>query len=90
MKHKLVMLLLGAVTATVSACADHPGRIAVNSDKAAVTSILLIGDTGYDYDWLEQDDYEDKFTAREFVIKELDDWLEDKLPVHEFRLTPMH
>ncbi len=56
----------------------------------SATSILLIGDTGYDYDWLEQDDYDDKFTGREFVMKELDDWIEDKLPIENFAIPPMH
>jgi hypothetical protein len=90
MKCRLVLMLLpAAATLAVSACAGQPGR-AANGEQGKVTSILLIGDTGYDYDWLEQDDYDEKFTAREFVIKELDDWLEDKLPIHEFRLPPMH
>lgn len=59
-------------------------------EPAERISILLFGDTGYDYDWLEEDDYEDRFTAREFVIDELDDWIEDKRPIGEFRLPPMH
>jgi hypothetical protein len=53
-------------------------------------SILAFGDTGYDYDWLEDDDYEDAFTAREFVINELDDWIEDHRPIEEFAIPPMH
>lgn len=53
-------------------------------------SILLFGDTGYDYDWLEQEDYENPLTGREFVINELGDWLEDHRPIEEFDLPPMH
>lgn len=59
-------------------------------EPAERVSILLFGDTGYDYDWLDEDDHEDRFTAREFVIDELDDWIEDKRPLGEFRLPPMH
>jgi hypothetical protein len=51
------MLLPAAATLAVSACAGQPGR-AANGEQGKVTSILLIGDTGYDYDWLEQDDYD--------------------------------
>src|SRR5690606_34232516 len=46
--------------------------------------------TGYDYDYLEPDDYEDAFTDREFIIHELDDWIEDHRPIQEFRIPPMH
>lgn len=53
-------------------------------------SILLFGDTGYDYGWLEPDDYAEPLTAREFVINELDDWIEDNRPIEEFRIPPMH
>jgi hypothetical protein len=79
-----------AAAIALAACANAPdnGGVAPPADDA--TSILLVGDTGYDYDWLEQDDYEDKFTGREFIVNELDDWIEDKLPIGEFRLPPMH
>ena len=79
-----------AGTATPAADAAAPSAAGAAEPGAGATSILLIGDTGYDYDWLEADDYEDRFTAREFIIDELDDWLEDKLPPDEFRLPPMH
>jgi hypothetical protein len=83
-----------AAAIALAACANAPdnGSVAPPGPDAAgdATSILLIGDTGYDYDWLEQDDYQDKFTGREFIVNELDDWIEDKLPINEFRLPPMH
>jgi hypothetical protein len=50
----------------------------------------LFGDTGYDYDWLEPGDHKNPLSGRQFVIKELDDWLEDNLPIEEFALPPMH
>jgi hypothetical protein len=53
-------------------------------------SILVFGDTGYDYDYLEEDDYENPLTGREFILHELDDWIEDKRPIEEFRIPPMH
>ncbi len=56
---------------------------------AKPVSILLFGDTGYDPDWPDPDDFEDKFTGREFIVSELDDWIEDKRPIDEFDLPPM-
>ncbi|MEX2124110.1 MAG: metallophosphoesterase [Woeseia sp.] len=60
------------------------------SSGFAPVSILMFGDTGYDYDWLEEDDYEDAFTGREFIINELDDWIEDYQPIEAFAIPPMH
>jgi tartrate-resistant acid phosphatase type 5 len=59
-------------------------------DSRAPISILVFGDTGYDYNWLEAEDYENAFTGREFVIYELDDWIEDNLPIEDFDPPPMH
>lgn len=73
--------------ATLAGCTISPVTAVHQADG---TSILLIGDTGYDYDWLDTDDYAERFTGREFVIDELDDWLEDKLPIEAFALPPMH
>lgn len=75
--------------ALLAACAAGSNARAPASESEA-TSILLFGDTGYDYDWLDQDDYDDAFTGREFVIDELDDWIEDKRPIEDFRIPPMH
>jgi hypothetical protein len=58
-----------------------------NSDAV---SLLLLGDTGYHYDWLEQDEDTQASGAREFVIEALDDWIEKNRPIEEFRLPPMH
>ena len=95
---RLAQIGLPLAAAALAACVSGPDSVqgtAVDAQSAAqsgetATSILLIGDTGYDYDWLEQDDYEDRFTGREFIVNELDDWIEDKLPIAEFRLPPMH
>lgn len=64
--------------------------ILTTPDSRAPISILVFGDTGYDYNWLETEDYENAFTGREFVIYELDDWLEDNLPIEDFDPPPMH
>ncbi len=94
---RLAQIGLPLAAAALAACVSGPDSVPGTAAEAQSgaqagesTSILLIGDTGYDYDWLEQDDYEDRFTGREFIVNELDDWIEDKLPIAEFRLPPMH
>lgn len=80
-----------SIAILLAACGrEAPPAPAAAVDSDVAISILLFGDTGYDYDWLEQEDYDDAFTGREFVINELDDWLEDNLPIEEFDLPPMH
>lgn len=77
------LVLLCGCAAQIETAPSTPGAF-------EPVSILVIGDTGYDYDYLEADDYEDAFTGREFIVNELDDWIEDKRPIGEFRIPPMH
>lgn len=72
--------------ALLAACSGIPA----SPDAQAPLSILVFGDTGYDYDWLEAEDHENAFTGREFFIYELDDWIEDNLPIEDFNPPPMH
>ena len=76
------------VPVLLSGCATVSGPD--TTDAFEPVSILLFGDTGYDYEWLEEGDYEDAFTGREFVIEELDDWIEKHRPIEEFAIPPMH
>ncbi len=79
-------LFAAAAALLLAACAvEMPA-----ADAFRPVSILAFGDTGYDYDYLEAGDYEDAFTGREFIIHELDDWIEDHRPIEQFRLPPMH
>lgn len=78
------------ITVLLCACAaGEPPEAGPPADAPSV-SILVFGDTGYDYDWLDADDYEDRFTGREFILDELDDWIEDNRPIQEFEFPPMH
>jgi hypothetical protein len=52
--------------------------------------VLVFGDSGYDYDWLGASASAHPRSAREFVLHELDDWLEKGRPVEEFQLPVMH
>lgn len=88
-----------AIATALCACTPDAGPpTAPESSATAVTeavtatpatSVLLFGDTGYDYRWPDPDDFEDKFSGRDFIINELDDWIEDKRPIEEFDLPPM-
>lgn len=89
MKIRPRRMLAAAVPLLLAACAlESPG--APSAEAFEPVSILAFGDTGYDYDYLEAEDYEDAFTGREFIIHELDDWIEDHRPIEDFRLPPMH
>lgn len=79
--------LIAALPFLLAGCA---GTQPATEPASAPVSILLFGDTGYDYDYLEPEDYEQPLTGRAFVIDELDDWIEDHRPIEEFRLPPMH
>lgn len=88
------------IAATLCACtpeagpppAPEPSAAAVSEaiTEEPVTSVLLFGDTGYDYHWPDPDDFEDKFSGRDFIVSELDDWIGDRQPIDEFDLPPMH
>ena len=78
-------LIVPAVACALAAC----GGAGPQAEGEAV-SILLFGDTGYDYDWLGQDDYEEAYTGREFILAELDDWIEENHPIEDFEFPPMH
>ena len=79
-------LLRTGVCALLCGCVVQPEP----AGGSRPVSILLFGDTGYDYDWLDEGDHEDAFTGREFVIDELDGWIEDHRPIEEFAIPPMH
>jgi tartrate-resistant acid phosphatase type 5 len=74
----------------LAGCATGVDRAQEAQPAFQPVSILVFGDTGYDYDYLEEEDYEQPLTGREFIIHELDDWIEDQRPIEEFRIPPMH
>jgi hypothetical protein len=77
-----------ALALLLSGCAAIPGAETTNGFEPV--SILLLGDAGYDYGWLDEGDHEDALTGREFVLEELEDWLEKHRPIEEFAIPPMH
>lgn len=82
---RLAAICLSVAAAAVAADSGPPGE---GVPKAV--SVLLLGDTGYDYGWLEAEDLDSPLDVRAFAVAELDDWLEDGRPIDEFRLPPMH
>jgi hypothetical protein len=79
-----LVLLLPACT-SVDVAPTPPAARASSS-----ASILVFGDTGYHYDYLEPEDYETVVTEQQFTAKEREDWIEDKRPIEELAYPPMY
>lgn len=76
------------IAAVCGACSVAPAPAEQPTDSRV--HILVFGDTGYDYDWLEAEDHEQPLDGRSYIVAELDDWIEDGRPIGEFRLSPFH
>src|SRR5687767_5637968 len=70
-------LLLSATLLSCTSVDVDPPKQAV---RAPDVSILVFGDSGYHYDYLEAEDYEIVVTEENFKAKERRDWIEDKRP----------
>lgn len=82
--------LITCLLVLLAGCAGRPENGATNTTSTEPVSIVVFGDTGYDYAYLEPDDYAEPLTGREFIENELDDWIEDQRPIEEFEIPPMH
>lgn len=76
------MVLLHACTSTVQ---PEPARTATFPE----VRILLYGDSGYDLNYPDQDDFEELFTREQYLQSEWNDWVEDNRPIDEFEPRPM-
>ncbi len=85
---RFIMVALCATT-LASACA-HKAERAADVEGKPQLNILVFGDSGYSYDWLDKEDHAMPLDARSYIIAQLDDWIEDKRPIEEFRIGPMH
>lgn len=79
----VVFLCAAACTALQSAREPAPARV-------SPVTLLVFGDTGYHYDYLEKEDYEAVVTEAQFRAKERQDWIEDKRPIEELDFPPMY
>ncbi len=79
-------LALGAVLAAACTSVEAPSGDLARA-PAAVT-MLVFGDSGYHYDYLEPEDYETVVSEQEFLDKERLDWIEDKRPIEELAYPP--
>lgn len=77
-------LFLIASLAVAGCSSDSPEPI----EPAPQVNVLIFGDSGYDLNYPDQDDYVDLFSAEEYHQAELDDWIEDKRPIDEFEARP--
>src|SRR5262249_57783892 len=78
----VVLLCAAACTALQSGRAPAPARV-------SPVTLLVFGDTGYHYDYLEKEDYEAVVTEAQFLAKERQDWIEEKRPIEEIAFPPM-
>ena len=60
------------------------------SKAPASVSMLVFGDSGYHYDYLDAEDYEIVVTEESFKAEERRDWIDDKRPIEELAYPPMY
>ncbi|WP_157994410.1 metallophosphoesterase [Peristeroidobacter agariperforans] len=83
-----VALLLSATLLSCTSVDVNPKQQA--AQPSTDVSILVFGDSGYHYDYLEAEDYEIVVTEESFKEKERRDWIEDKRPIDELAFSPMY
>lgn len=81
----LAVVFLCAAACTALQSAREPAPAALSP-----VTLLVFGDTGYHYDYLEKEDYEVVVTEAQFLAKERQDWIEDKRPIEELDFPPMY
>lgn len=86
----LLMIAVPAIAALLSCTSVDVSPTKQSVNAPASVSILVFGDTGYHYDYLEAEDYEIVVTEHQFKEKERRDWIEDKRPIAELAHSPMY
>jgi hypothetical protein len=81
MDKRLIAILL--IWATVVGCTAQTPR---TGDASAAITVLVFGDSGYAYDYLEPDDLTPPLTAAEFEADWRAEWLEDRRPLEDYAL----
>lgn len=81
-------LSLLTVSIFLASCTSVPTSPAASAADTLNVGILVYGDTGYHPNYPDQDDYDDLFSAEEFLDAEWADWVEDKRPEEEYEPRP--
>ena len=76
------------LAALAGGCETPSAQAEPTGDANAGFGVLIFGDSGYHLNYPDEDDYEDVFTAEQFLEKEYEDWVDDKRPPDEFRAQP--
>ena len=79
-----------AVAALLLFACAQPAQPDSAAGKAEKLGFLVFGDTGYDYPFLDSDEYEEVLTPAEFIEHEREDWIEDGRPAAEYTPPPMY
>jgi len=69
----------------LAGCTPEP---AMPVDSGGPVGVLIFGDSGYDLNYPDQDDFIELFSPEEYYQSEHDDWVEDKRPIEEFEPRP--
>jgi hypothetical protein len=82
-----VALVLAALLA---ACTPRPDEGARADRQAESLRFLVVGDTGYHYDYLTQKELTKHFRYEAFLQDAREDWIEDKRPIADFEPPVAH
>lgn len=58
--------------------------------EPATIGFVAVGDTGYDYGYMDREDYEPPRSMQQFLVDEREEWIEDGRPPDEFDPPPTH
>lgn len=78
--------LIGLGALLLSACAQSVQPAGADGSLG----FLVFGDTGYDYPFLDADEYEDVLTPAQFVEREREEWIEDGRSPEDFTPPPSY
>lgn len=76
------------VSVLLCACSNDASTPAATADAPLNVGIIVFGDTGYHPYYPDEDDYEDLFSAEDYLSAEWESWLEDKRPPEEYKPRP--
>jgi hypothetical protein len=93
MHHRPIAILLGlgwlAACTQTAAPSREPGFPQAPPSAIALTrpvTVLVFGDSGYAYDYIEPEDLAPPLTAAQFEADWREEWLEDKRPLDDYAL----
>jgi tartrate-resistant acid phosphatase type 5 len=84
------ILGIALVAVLLANCSPRPREAPPAVQREASLRFLVVGDTGYHYDYLSKKELAKNLTPELFLEEERTDWIEDKRPIADFEPPPMH